>query len=258
MKIAVVDDDKALYGELAGYLKELLGNSAEIKGFISGEAFLSDWRSDHFDLIILDIYNVKIVFSTSGNEFASESYEVNARYYLHKPFGIERVKAMLDRIDITGLEKMRAERLPDDSLIRFCENTAANAVLLYFAQQAKSNGIDYIVKAYIPSNIFVTETDISVIVGNLLDACKKENSDNKKIAVNASFENGMLCITVDNTYTGTLKYTSAGNIVSTKHSGSGLGTQSVKNIAARYCGICSLEAKNGMFYASVLCAAKQG
>jgi len=165
---------------------------------------------------------------------------------------------MLDRIDITGLEKMRAERLPDDSLIRFCENTAANAVLLYFAQQAKSNGIDYIVKAYIPSDIFVTETDISVIVGNLLDACKKENSDNKKIAVNASFENGMLCITVDNTYTGTLKYTSAGNIVSTKHSGSGLGTQSVKNIAARYCGICSLEAKNGMFYASVLCAAKQG
>ena len=98
---------------------------------------MSDWRSDHFDLIILDIYNVKIVFSTSGNEFASESYEVNARYYLHKPFGIERVKAMLDRIDITGLEKMRAERLPDDSLIRFCENTAANAVLLYFAQQAK-------------------------------------------------------------------------------------------------------------------------
>lgn len=205
--------------------------------------------------------NVKIAFSTSGNEFASESYEVNACYYLHKPFGIERVKAMLDRIDITGLEKMRAERLPDDSLIRFCENTAANAVLLYFAQQAKSNGIDYIVKADIPSDIFVTETDISVIFGNLLenalDACKKEKNDNKKIAVNASFENGMLCITVDNTYTGTLKYTSAGNIISTKYSGSGLGTQSVKNIADRYGEICRLEVKNGMFYASVLCAAKQ-
>ena len=145
---------------------------------------------------------------------------------------------------------MRAESLPDDSLIRFCENTAANAVLLYFAQQAKSNGIDYIVKADIPSDIFVTETDISVIVGNLLenalDACKKENSDNKKIAVNASFENEMLCITVDNTYTGTLKYTSAGNIIST-HSGSGLGTQSVKNIADRYGEICRLEAKTVCF-----------
>ena len=61
--------------------------------------------------------NVKIAFSTSSNEFASESYEVNACYYLHKPFGIERVKAMLDRIDITGLEKMRAERLPDGTSV---------------------------------------------------------------------------------------------------------------------------------------------
>lgn len=134
-EIAVVDDEKALYGDLAAYFKELLGNSAEIKGFISGEAFLSDWRSDHFDLIVLDIYmdkltgmevareirktdnNVKIAFSTSSNEFASESYEVNACYYLHKPFGIERVKAMLDRIDITRLEKMRAERLPDGTSV---------------------------------------------------------------------------------------------------------------------------------------------
>lgn len=28
--------------------------------------------------------NVKIVFSTTSNEFASESYEVNACYYLRK------------------------------------------------------------------------------------------------------------------------------------------------------------------------------
>lgn len=134
-EIAVVDDEKALYGDLAAYFKELLGNSDEIKAFISGEAFLSDWRSDHFDLIVLDIYmdrltgmevareirktdnNVKIAFSTSSNEFSSESYEVNACYYLHKPFGNERVKAMLDRIDITGLEKMRAERLPDGTSV---------------------------------------------------------------------------------------------------------------------------------------------
>ena len=55
-----------------------------------------------------------------------------------------------------------SESLPDDSLIRFCENAAANTVLLYFAQQAKDNGIDYIVKANIPNDAFVSETDISV------------------------------------------------------------------------------------------------
>ena len=81
------------------------------------------------------------------------------------------------------------DSLPDDSLIRFCENPAANAVLLYFAQQAKDNDIDYIVNAEIPGNIFVSDTDISVLFGNLIenaiDACKEEHGDDRKIDIRA-------------------------------------------------------------------------
>lgn len=56
--------------------------------------------------------NVKIVFSTTSNEFASESYEVNACYYLRKPFGRDKVKVMLDRLNLTEIEKMRTVKLP--------------------------------------------------------------------------------------------------------------------------------------------------
>ena len=152
------------------------------------------------------------------------------------------------------------ESLPDDTLIRFCENAAANAVLLYFAQQAKNNGIDYIVKAKIPSDISVSETDISVLFGNLLenalDACKTELSDSKKIIVRAELSGNSLCVAVDNTYTGTLKYTGSGDLISTKHRGVGLGTQSVKSIAEKYGGICRFETGDGMFKASVLISEK--
>ena len=131
LKIAIVDDDKALFESLNTYLKELLGNSADITGFSSGEEFLDVWRENEYDLIILDIFmggltgmdvakeirrhdrEVKIAFSTTSNEYASESYEVDACYYLHKPFGINRVKAMLDRLDISQIEKMRTVKLPD-------------------------------------------------------------------------------------------------------------------------------------------------
>ena len=58
------------------------------------------------------------------------------------------------------------ESLPDDSLVRFCENTAANAVLLYFTQQAKENHVDYIVKVNITNDVFVSDVDISVLFGN--------------------------------------------------------------------------------------------
>ena len=150
--------------------------------------------------------------------------------------------------------------LPDDSLVRFCENTAANAVLLYFAQQAKNNGIDYIVKADIPNDIFVSDTDISVLFGNMLenalDACIAEKDDCRKIIICARLTGSSFCITVDNTFTGALKFTNEGVLVSTKHKGLGLGTQSVKSIAEHYGGICRFEVKDGMFCASVMCNRK--
>lgn len=131
MKIAVVDDDFQLYQRLQAYLEALLGDFAEITYFSDGEAFLEAWREEGFDLILLDIFmdgitgmevavrvretdsDVKIAFCTTSNEFASESYEVNACYYLHKPFGIEQVKAMLDRLSLTELEQKRTVKLPD-------------------------------------------------------------------------------------------------------------------------------------------------
>lgn len=154
-----------------------------------------------------------------------------------------------------------SQSLPDDSLVQFCQNTAANAVLLYFAQQAKHHDIDFDVKAEISDDVFVSKTDISVLFGNLLenalDACKAETGDDRKIVVRASTTGGSLCVTVDNTFTGALKYNKNGDLVSTKPRGEGLGTRSVKSIAAKYGGICRFEEENGMFYASVLCSPSQ-
>lgn len=131
LKIAVVDDDIQIFRYLQSCLGELLGDFAETAYYSSGEAFLEAWKPKSFDLIILDIFmdglngmevarkirktdsDVKIVFSTTSNEFASESYEVNACYYLHKPFGKERVEAMIDRLDLAEIEKRRIVSLPD-------------------------------------------------------------------------------------------------------------------------------------------------
>ena len=147
--------------------------------------------------------------------------------------------------------------LPDDSLIHFCENNAANAVLLYFSEQAKVEDIEYTVKTDIPKEVGIPDTDISVLLGNLLenalDACKNESSADRKIIVRAGTEVGSLCITVDNTYTGTLKYAKGGELASTKHRGLGLGTRSVKSIAEQYGGVFRIEVKDGMFFASVYC-----
>lgn len=131
MQIAVVDDDRQMHARLQTYLNELLASDAVLTCFSSGESFLAAWQPGRFDLVILDIFmdgitgmdtareirktdrEVRLVFGTTSNEFASESYEVNACYYLHKPFGREQVRAMLDRVDMAQMEKLRTVQLPD-------------------------------------------------------------------------------------------------------------------------------------------------
>ncbi|HAB00648.1 MAG TPA: hypothetical protein DCE08_04050 [Ruminococcaceae bacterium] len=153
MKIAVVDDDPIARDHLRACLNGLLGDSCAVEPFSSGEAFLSVWQKGLFDLVILDIFMdrlngmdvareirktdpmVKLVFSTTSNEFASESYEVNACYYLHKPFGTERVRAMLDRLDLAQMEQLRTVKLPDGTDVRLREivyaDCSAHRVILH-------------------------------------------------------------------------------------------------------------------------------
>lgn len=120
MKIALVDDDPRALAQLEQYLTEQLGRETEISRYGSGEALLADWRPGAFELVVLDIYmaapqawrwpgrlragdgQVRLAFATSSNDFASESYEVGACYYLRKPFRPEGVRAMLERLDLGG------------------------------------------------------------------------------------------------------------------------------------------------------------
>ena len=132
MNIALVDDDQnqleLLYKVIAEELS-LIPNT-RIKTFPSAEDFLAIWKAGGFDLIILDIFmsgmtgvelartiretdeTVKLAFCTSSNEFAAESYEVNAQYYLHKPITESSILSMLKRMNIDRIEESRKITLP--------------------------------------------------------------------------------------------------------------------------------------------------
>lgn len=135
MKIALIDDEKRSLDHLCGLINEHVGSEVSIDCFTSGEEFMDGFKADLYDLIITDIFmdkltgietarkirekdkNVKLVFCTSSNEFACESYEVNACYYLRKPYSDESFSAMLDRLDLEEMELSRSARLPDGQLI---------------------------------------------------------------------------------------------------------------------------------------------
>ena len=134
MRVALVDDTPEELRILSEILNEQLPQ-ADVYTFQNGESFLNNWEQNSYDLILLDIYmdemlgvdvarkvretdlDVRIVFCTTSNEFASESYEVGANYYLQKPVSTTSFQRMLQMIRLSDYELNRFITLPDGQKI---------------------------------------------------------------------------------------------------------------------------------------------
>ena len=150
--------------------------------------------------------------------------------------------------------------LPDDSSIMLCQNQAVNALLVYFAGLSRDADTDFKVHASIPTEISIPENDICVVLGNLLEnalhACFTYKGDDKKISVAINYNNGCMLIAIDNTFNGKLKKNFDGVLLTTKKGGTGVGLESVKNIAKNYNGLFSYEVRGNLFCVSVMLNAK--
>jgi len=140
MKIALIDDEP----EELDYLMQIIqkhwpvtGNSTcNIDTFYSGMDFLRTWKPGKYGLIIIDIYlndditgietarkiretdnKTCLVFCSNSNEFASESYEVNAQYYILKPISEENIINMFSRLNFNTSSNMHSITLPDGQKI---------------------------------------------------------------------------------------------------------------------------------------------
>ena len=104
MRIAICDDERTYIKKIENDINSLKTheNEFEFSEFESGEAFISEFSKDKYDLIILDIEmkdlnglqtaeflrqidkNVILIFMTSYDKFVYQGYEVNAFRYILK------------------------------------------------------------------------------------------------------------------------------------------------------------------------------
>lgn len=104
MRIAICDDERTYIEKIKNDINSLKTheNEFEFSEFESGEAFVSKFSKDKYDLIILDIEmkdlnglqmaeflrqidkNVILIFMTSYDKFVYQGYEVNAFRYILK------------------------------------------------------------------------------------------------------------------------------------------------------------------------------
>ncbi len=177
MRIALVDDEPILLNilkdALTASLAELSIEAECVDTFGSGEDFLADFEAGKYDIIILDIYmdgmtgidvarkiretdtDVSLAFCTSSNEFAYETYEVEAKYYLNKPVSQEKVAAMLKRFNLASLERNRAVKMPDGSRVPLS--------LIIFTEYNNHN-VTFHIKDIPPRSFYMTQGDAEALL----------------------------------------------------------------------------------------------
>lgn len=135
MNIAILDDSRedllSIQTAISSYY-ESKNIRADIRLFSSAESFFRKYNPGSYDLIILDIYMgnmtgmdaarklreaqdpAALIFITSSDSFAVESYDVQASYYLLKPFDPEKLQKILSSIQIRQAQKSRYIELVSD------------------------------------------------------------------------------------------------------------------------------------------------
>lgn len=112
LKIAICEDTAAEEKKLLAML-ETSGIPTESSVFHNAENLLKTYEPQSYDLVLMDIYmdgmngveavkrirevdqEVPVAFVTTSQEFALESYRLNALKYIEKPYGKEEIEDIL-------------------------------------------------------------------------------------------------------------------------------------------------------------------
>jgi sensor histidine kinase regulating citrate/malate metabolism len=136
-------------------------------------------------------------------------------------------------------------------------NVMVDAILNSKISLAKSKNINISAKATVPNNIEISEIDLCVIIGNLIDnaieACLKQpNEMDRFIRVYIGKLKEQLYISVSNSVGSDIKK-SGKTYLSTKNSDTrGFGLMRVDRIAEKYSGYVNRQNEEGVFATEVM------
>lgn len=141
--------------------------------------------------------------------------------------------------------------IENNQVIPFCENEAANLILSAFAGRAKEKGICMKIKAQIPKEIHVSESDLCVLLSNALEnalhACEKFQETNIRgmIEVCAFMNKNRLFFEIKNSSEEELTFVNG--IPVSFCPGHGIGVKSICALVDRYGGIYRFASEEKQF-----------
>lgn len=148
------------------------------------------------------------------------------------------------------------QTLQDFELLKFCDHQIINMIVSHYFALAKEQDIDFQVHITLPKELPIANSDLTVLLGNLLEnavaAASKAKPGERNIQLNMILHRKMLAITVDNSFDGNIKCTSSGEYLSTKKNHNGMGLKSITDISDKYNGGVEFNHDDREFHSCVM------
>ncbi len=169
------------------------------------------------------------------------------------------ISALLDqgRLDQLRayLAEYQTEQIPQNRTV-LCRCLTVDAILQYYRKLCAENGIRFAVQADLPPDLPFSDTDLTILFGNLVEnaceACLSPDVPSPSVLLKTAYTEEGLYLRVENTYTNPIRTAHNGRYLSTKHSGVGIGTESVRAVTTRLDGQIRFQTQAGKFQVSVI------
>jgi len=159
----------------------------------------------------------------------------------------DKVNIYLDRLD---------EDLTSVDTIMKTGSIIIDAILNSKISLANSKKINVNAKAFVPDNLNISEIDLCVIIGNLLDnaveACEKITDNEKFIRIFIGMKNTQLYIYIANTAPGGKQKKVNGLFVTRKSGYHGYGLVRIDKTVEKYKGYVKRSSEDGAFTTEIL------
>lgn len=136
-----------------------------------------------------------------------------------------------------------------------CGNPVVDLVVGYYRQLAREEGVGFTVRADVPRDLPASDSDLSILIGNLLEnaveGARGAHSSRRFVSCALVKQGSMLVVTVDNGFDGVVKK-HADRYVSSKGGHAGLGLQSVEAVARKYEGSATFSHDGEVFRSSAM------
>lgn len=179
------------------------------------------------------------------------------RHDYHNHIQTMKVYLEMNKLDELNeyLNKLDEDLTNVDTVIK-TGNTKIDAALNSKISLAKKKGILVEAKAIVPEDISISEVDLSLIIGNLMDnameSCMKLKDKNKRfIRVYLDILKGQLYIYIMNSVGEELKK-SGSKYLSTKNGNHGFGLMRLDNVVKKYNGYLNRQDKKDVFVTEII------